>query len=248
MPAADRAGQAFSLIGEPGFLPAFLRWPKFSCASFLMVARLARLGLRPRTILDVGANTGQFAVSAAKRFPQAAIHSFEPLPECYAKLRSMAARLGNVETRALALGDTVGELAFHVNTHTHSSSVLPLADEHRKAFPWAREAREITVKASTLDHEYRDKTLIGPVLLKLDVQGYEAKVLKGGTETISRIDHIVAEMSFKPLYRGEWSFHQTLNLLDGLDFDLVQPVGFLKDPTSGTYLQMDGLFARRSRR
>src|SRR5258706_14772622 len=41
-----------------------------------------------RTIVDVGANEGQFAHLARMAFPQAALHCFEPLPDCFAKLQN----------------------------------------------------------------------------------------------------------------------------------------------------------------
>jgi len=110
-------------------------------------------GLIPKTIVDVGANIGQFAVACAKIFPGVAVHSFEPLPHCLKQLDRNAARLGGVRIYPVALGEQAGEATIHVNSHSHSSSILSLGDRHRQAFPGAREIQTIRVPVSTLDRE-----------------------------------------------------------------------------------------------
>ena len=210
-----------------------------------MVSRLVRFGIRPKTIIDVGANVGQFAVSAAKCFPEAVVHSYEPVPECYAELERTAKKFRNICTSPLALGETPGELAFHVNSHSHSSSVLALSENHKQAFPAAREVRTIPIRVSTLDREYGGADLPAPVLLKLDVQGYEAKVLAGAKKILPNIDYVLVEVSFQPLYVEESAFDEIFAFLNGFGFEFLQPVSFFPDPASGKYLQMDALFGRR---
>lgn len=241
----QRVGQAVALLSEAGFLRALTTWPEFSITSFLMVSRLAKLGIQPRTIIDAGANTGQFAVAAAKCFPGSVVHSYEPVPECYLKLQKAATGVSNIRTSPLALGDQAGDLEMIVNSHTHSSSVLALTEHHKTAFPSALEMRKIRVAAGTLDGEYGSRDIARPALLKLDVQGYEDRVLKGAQRMLPRIDYIVVEMSFRPLYQGERTFCEMLGPLKDFGFEFLEPVGFLRDPKSARYLQMDGLFGRR---
>jgi FkbM family methyltransferase len=212
-----------------------------------MVSRLKRLGLHPRTVIDVGANVGQFAVAAGKLFKGASVHSFEPLPDCYLRLQTAASKMTNIRAKQLALGDRIGELEFHVNSHRHSSSVLRLSKAHKLAFPEARESATITVPTTTLDEEYAGTELAQPVLLKLDVQGYEATVLRGARSLLSRVDHVLLELSLSPLYEGEPPLEDVLALLCGLNFELRCAVDFLVDPLTGAYIQMDGLFSRRSK-
>ena len=145
-----------------------------------MVSGLRRQGLLPKTVIDVGANVGQFAVASSKIFPDSRVYSFEPNPPCAIQLKKNVTELGNVKVYELALGETAGEIEFHVNSHSHSSSILPLASSHLEAFPDARENSLIRVKVSTLDKVFEDIELQHPALLKLDVQGYELQVLLGG--------------------------------------------------------------------
>lgn len=228
----------------PGMLYAAATWPKFSLTSFAMVTALRRQNLMPATILDVGANVGQFAVACAKVYPEAQIYSFEPNPACIAQLRKHVAPLGNVTVHDVALGEQEGEVEFHVNSHSHSSSILPLASAHLDAFPEARESGLIKVKLATLDSLFENRALPGPVLLKLDVQGYELQVLQGARRLLERVDYVLLEASFKPMYEGEPVFMEIDAKMREYGFSFLRPVGFLRAPTSGEFLQMDALFKR----
>lgn len=223
---------------------ALFTWPVFSATNFNMVSELAKQGVLPRTVLDVGANVGQFAVAAAKLFPDVQIYSFEPVPESADRLQKNISGLGNVTTYPLALGDSEGEVTFHVNAFSQSSSVLPLAQGHLQAFPEAQETRELVVKVSTLDKIIADVRFQAPVLLKLDVQGYEAHTIYGAVETLKRVDYVVLETSFKPMYEGELLFMDIARLMEDYGFRFERPVGWLAEPKSGEILQMDALFTR----
>ncbi len=203
-----------SLLESASSIKELITWPKFSITSYTLVSGLVKQGILPRTVLDVGANVGQFAVAAAKLFPDARVHSFEPLPNCAERLRENVSKLGNVAVYPFALGASEGEVTFHVNSHSHSSSVLPLARAHRDAFPDARETQVIKAKVSTLDRVFADVEFRSPVLLKLDVQGYEAQTLRGGVETLKRIDYVVLEASFKPMYEGELLFMDLVRMME----------------------------------
>ena len=227
-------------------LIAVLTWPKFSLTSFKMVSDLGRQGILPNTVIDVGANVGQFAVSSAKLFSHAKVYSFEPNPQCVTLLRNNVKSLTNISVFPVALGDIVGELNFHVNAHSHSSSLLPLAKHHRGAFPDAKEVDVISVEVSTLDSVFSNLTLKEPVLLKLDVQGYESQALRGGRETLKRVDFVVLEVSFKPMYEGELLFFGMIELMATFGFEFLRPVGWLSDPFTGEFIQIDALFCRKA--
>lgn len=232
------------LLKGTSLLAAIITWPKFSVTSYFMISRLLKQSIKPRTVLDIGANVGQFAVASAKLFPDARVHSFEPVPECAAELQENVGSLGNVEVHPFALGDSEGNVSFHVNAHSHSSSPLPLAEAHHEAFPEARQERTIEVSVSTLDQVFEGVDLERPVLLKLDVQGYEAQVLQGGEETLKRADYVVMEVSFRPMYEGEKPFLEMVQMMEGYDFRFERPVGWLSEPRTGEILQMDALFVR----
>lgn len=241
---AGKVGEVLPLAEDLRSVPALLTWPKFSVTSFKMVSGLDRQGVSPGTVLDAGANVGQFAIASAKLFPDVWVHSFEPVPVCFEKLRQNVSCLGNVAVYHLALGKNEGKVPLYVNSYSHASSVLPLAPAHREAFPEAREEKEITVKLSTLDRVFAGTELLRPILLKLDVQGYEAEVLRGGEETLKRVDYVVLEASFKPMYEGELLFMDVVRLMEDQGFRFERPLGWLEAPGNGEILQMDALFVR----
>ncbi len=238
----------FISMSNPTVWHALLSWPKFSITSYRMVSSLMQQGIIPRTVIDVGANVGQFAVACAKIFPGVAVHSFEPLPDCVERLKRNVARLADVHVYPLALGAESGETTMHVNSHSHSSSILALGERHRRAFPSAREIGDIKVKMSTLDLEMKSIFLERPVLLKLDVQGYEALVLEGATETLEKIDYVLLEASFRPMYVGEKTFMDIVRTMEGYGFEFLRPVDWLSDPHNGEVLQVDALFVKSNGR
>lgn len=233
-----------SLLEDINSVKALITWPKFSITSYFVVSGLAKQGVLPATVLDVGANVGQFATASAKLFPDVRVHSFEPGPDCAKRLRKNVSGLGNVAVYPFALGDDEGEVSFHVNFHSHSSSILPLAQAHHDAFPDARETQVIKVKVSTLDRIFANVEFRSPVLLKLDVQGYEAQTLRGGAETLKRVDYVLLETSFKPMYERELLFMDIVRMMEEQGFRFERPVDWLSAPGTGEILQMDALFVR----
>jgi FkbM family methyltransferase len=177
-------------------------------------------------------------------FSNVEIHSFEPVPETATTLRKNVQTLPNVKVYPVALGERQGSRTFHINSHSQSSSILSLSESHLGAFPAEREVRTIDVELTTLDAVFDKIDLIPPILLKIDVQGYEAQTLKGGSRTLKRCDYVVAETSFKPMYQGETPFIEILAIMERMNFQFVRPVGWLTEPRTGEVLQLDALFRR----
>lgn len=220
----------------------FLLWPKFSWTSFVMLKALRQQGLTPATIIDVGANVGQFAVASAKLFPHASIYAYEPQPVCVDQLRRNVRALPQVVVRGCALGDKPGQADMNVSSVSHSSSLLKLGDRHLQAFPEAAESGLITVEVRTLDDEFAATQLKSPTLLKLDVQGYEHMVLSGAPNLLAKVEYVIMEASFQPLYEGELTFVELLDKMKERGFRFLRPVGSLAHPRTGEVLQIDALF------
>jgi FkbM family methyltransferase len=194
-----------------------------------------------RTIIDVGANQGQFALASTKRFPNAKVISFEPLPELYEQYKANLGKLHRVKIHNIALGSKVGIIDFYRNDHSHASSALPISDEQKNALPETAITTKIHVAVNRLDEVLSESELSGSTLLKLDVQGYERNVLEGATQLLPRIDYLVFEASFTPMYIGEPLFDEMHSFLKDIGFELIAPVGFLEDK-NGRILQMDFLY------
>src|SRR5262249_9353576 len=76
-----KIGRLADVLREPNGLRALLSWKPFSVSSFLMLCTLKRNNNIFRTIIDAGANVGQFARASAELYPEATILSIEALPE-----------------------------------------------------------------------------------------------------------------------------------------------------------------------
>jgi FkbM family methyltransferase len=237
-----------TLASDINAVKALLTWGKFSITSYQMVTGLVKQGINPKTVIDIGANVGQFAIASANLFKDARVYAFEPVPDTNQQLCKNIAKSNNKSNRiksyAIALGNEEGEVVFNVNSHSHSSSILPLATAHTEAFPDAKEVQKITVKVTTLDRVLADIKFTSPTLLKIDAQGYEGNILKGATETLKRVDMVLLEGSFKQMYEGEMLFSDILNLMAEKGFRFSRPVGWLSDPRTDEVLQMDALFVR----
>jgi FkbM family methyltransferase len=176
-----------------------------------------------KTIIDIGANKGQFARYISTIFPDAHIYCFEPLPKPYMELNRWAGRQknGKVKTFNIALGATEEKIKmyYHVE-HSPSSSFLQSTEVCEKLYPFTKKQTSITVQATTLDKVFANlsEPIAPEILIKLDVQGYEAHVLKGGEKTFKKAKVSILEVGLDELYKNQSSFNDISSLLHNLGF------------------------------
>lgn len=200
---------------------------------------------RIATILDVGAHQGEFASAILRVLPEARVVSFEPQPDCHEKLAKRFSGNSRVRTFNVALSDRTGTAQFFRSSFSKSSSLLPMADLHRQAFPWSAESKPIDVTLDTLDRLATQIELAAPVLMKIDVQGAELRVLAGAPETLKKVAHVLVETSFVTLYDGQPLFDDVYRFLTDQGFHLSGVWDTLQSPLDGGALQSDLLFSRR---
>jgi FkbM family methyltransferase len=167
--------------------------------------------MRIQRIVDVGANRGQFMESALSAFPDAVFYCFEPLPAAFSVLESNVKirNAGKVNLYNMAVGDTEGTIDMHLHVdHDVSSSLLLTTQSTAQLYPVTNSQRVIQVPITTLDsalniprvQQERD------LLVKIDVQGYEDRVIKGGAQTIGRAKAVIIEINVESLYEGQPEF------------------------------------------
>lgn len=210
---------------------------------FIRLARYLQLH-QVSLVLDVGANIGQFAEGLrAAEFP-GKIVSFEPVCEAHNILAQKADAKWIVAPRA-AIGAGAEQVEINVAGNSYSSSVLPMLESHSGAAPNSAYVARETVTMLSLDEAAKD--FIGTrdtVFLKLDVQGFEAQVLAGAEEILSRAAGLRLEFSLLPLYEGSASAECLLERVRSLGFECWDMEGGFRDPRNYRLLQFDAVFFR----
>jgi FkbM family methyltransferase len=200
-------------------------------------------GLQLNTVVDIGANRGQFALCIRRLYPQAQIFSFEPLGRpARAWMRNFGAdNRAQLFNKAIALQS--GSATMHVSRWDVSSSLLPFAQAQHDNFPLTEEASKEVVETTTLDACVEERLIQGSALLKLDVQGFELSALHGCGLLLERFRYVYVEASFIELYIGQALATEVIEFLFGRGFRLMC-VANLSCGASARPIQADFLFSR----
>lgn len=196
------------------------------------------------SILDIGANTGQFAEKIRWVLPKATIFSFEPIPAVFVSLTENFKNDPNFKAYNLGLGNENGIIDFYLNDYSDSSSFLEMTDLVKANFPIIANENKIQVKVMKLDDVLNITEIKKPFIAKIDVQGFESQVIAGGTEILKNAEYIIVEVSFAELYKKQPLFHSIYNLLRELDFEYVGNFDQLASYVTGEILQADAIFKK----
>ena len=230
-------------LDMPGFAEARrLKVPPGLYRFFDRVKHLAE----PRTVIDVGANRGQFARAAAVCFPQAVVHAFEPLTVCHEQLRQVAGALPQITIHPFALGDSTGMVEMFQNDYSPSSSLLPMEQLHRELWPKTANTKSISVPLDTLDNVTARRGVQGPVFLKLDVQGFELRVLRGAKQTLQETSIVMSEVLFEGLYEGQADLRTLTNFLADQGFRFLEFAEERRLPPLERLVYADAVFVKES--
>lgn len=195
-------------------------------------------------VLDVGANVGQWAQELREDVGyNGRIRSFEPMSAAFEALQARAAQDPDWEAFHFALGDAEGNVTINIAQNSHSSSILEMLPAHEAAAPESVFVGQEEVTLRTLDGIFDEVCLPGDrVYLKIDTQGYEGCVLSGARRSLPKIDVVQLEMPLAPLYAGERSLVELLELMLGEGYELIALDPGFTDPRTGRLLQVDGVF------
>jgi FkbM family methyltransferase len=206
-----------------------------------VLTRLARAGLAPTVIVDVGANAGQWASKVSMVFPSVPLHVIEPQAACRPALEALRARRDGVEVHSVLVSRPGARELMMAAAGAGSTGAHVVRNAGARA--------DLTsVPATTLDELLALR--IGAnerVLLKLDVEGHELDVLSGSQQLLSRVDAIVSEVQFYDIDRaGNPVFAEYVATLDRLGFLLYDIAGLSGRRRDGRLTVGDAVFVRRS--
>jgi FkbM family methyltransferase len=194
------------------------------------------------TVIDIGANVGKTVITFNKLLPNAHIYAFEPLPDCYEILCRKIAKLPNCDPFNLALGTESSEILMNKSSYLPSSSILEMDKSHSDAFPFTSGSEAVKIKIVPLDSMSLE--IGNSLLIKLDVQGYEDRVIDGGMKVFSQANIVILEISYKTLYKDQVLFDGIYTRMKNLGFVLAGTLGNLKDPITGSILEADAIFIK----
>lgn len=195
------------------------------------------------TVVDIGANRGQFALAARHCFPEAKIVSFEPLTEPAACWRAVFSGDACAKLVEAAVGPEKGMAEIHLSERDDSSSLLPITECQEELFPGTSEIGTATICVMRLADALAGRQIDPPALLKLDVQGFELQALAGCEDLLGHIDWVYAECSFLELYAGQSLADEVIAWLRMRGLRLAGVYNMAYD-ARGRAVQADFLFGR----
>jgi FkbM family methyltransferase len=194
------------------------------------------------TIVDIGANRGQFAL-AARSIAGAKVISFEPLPGPAKVFQYVLGSDKDVLFYNVAIGPRSEQREMHVSAQDDSSSLLPISDVQSTLFPGTEELSTIEVQVAPLDTFIEHDEIKSPAMLKLDVQGYEFEALRGCESLLCNFEFIYCECSFVELYAGQKLVADVIGWLSVRNYHL-KGVFNLSHDDQGQAIQADFYFQR----
>lgn len=138
-------------------------------------------GLRVNVLFDVGANRGQSAVEYSRCFPDARIYCFEPVRSTFLKLRDRTSGMSHVQCHNVAFGAARGAARMMVDEKSELSFIVEDGD------PAAADVPLEDVRLETLDHFCDEEGLEHVDLLKVDTEGQDLEVLRGGARLLDEM-------------------------------------------------------------
>lgn len=196
-----------------------------------------------RSLVDVGANKGQFSLLTRALFPNAIIHAFEPLGEAASHYRRLFSGDTAITLHQLALGDHAGSTVIHISGRADSSSLLRITAKQEEFFPGTAAVGTQTINVARGDDILVGVDLPSPLMLKLDVQGFELATLRGMPATLARADFVYVEISFVELYAGQALADEVIAFLRDCQYRLLGVYNLTAGP-KGEAAQADALFVR----
>ena len=121
----------------------------------------------------------------------------------------------------VALAEAPGEATFFENGYGPASSLLRVSDVSRRVFLETERESAVTVALARLDDVLPADTLERDIMIKIDVQGAEDRVIKGGRAVFSAAKIVLVEMAFVPIYQGQPLFEEVHGLLEACGLRLA---------------------------
>ena len=198
----------------------------------------------PETIIDIGSNKGQFVMLIEQLFPNKVIHSFEPLDEPLKKQKKFFSYKKNIFFYNFALGSQTETREFFVTKRMDCSSFLRVDTKKIENDIFKIDEKK-NIQIKTLDEIIMNQNINKPILIKIDVQGFELEVLKGALELLKKVDYLLIEVSDNTIYEEQPLSIEIITFLESKNFKILKQTSKTKNNLSNNF-QGDVLFHNKS--
>jgi len=213
---------------------------------------LASIGLPPTGILaDIGTSRGEFFREAAAVMTPTRSLCVEMLGDLVKALKANPVFYCPEHGRYVAhyaCGEKQGVAKTQRTVFDPSSSLLR-CHEHvglrlGHDMSLAPAEKQESVKVETLDNLCAKYVIYHIGLLKIDVQGYESRVLLGAKRILPHVDRVIIEILQAPHYEGQSDPHEIRRLLNDAGLYFAHELHKDTFPDNGELLEIDALFQR----
>jgi FkbM family methyltransferase len=188
-------------------------------------------GFYPGVIYDIGAYKGDWTKEVIKIYPSASIYMFE-------------AQKSKEDFLKKCKRELTGQIDFHIGEEVNYNEYETASSVHSEYY----ETEAITKKEilQTLDDVVEEREWPSPDFIKLDTQGYEIEILKGGSKAMHSAEVVLMEVSFLEIYKGAPLFIDVIKHMSDWGFQVYDICDLMRRPLDKALYQADMLFVRSS--
>jgi FkbM family methyltransferase len=175
------------------------------------------------TVLDVGANDGDFGRDIRDRGYKGRIISFEPNPVAFHRLKNAIANDPLWSAYQLALGEEDDETLLSIAENDTMSSIKQLTSFGEST--GAKVIDQVTIKIARLETFLQENQVLEKnIFLKIDTQGFEMEVRRGTGHSLNCIKAIQAEISLVHTYADELDWLEILKWMRDRKFEVATAI------------------------
>ncbi|RZK12488.1 MAG: FkbM family methyltransferase [Flavobacterium sp.] len=202
-----------------------------------LLKQLKARGYKPSVVYDIGAYEGHWALDFHKIFDSVPIFMFEAQQNKEHILKALCGKLPVLHYAIALLGATAGQAVQFEENETAS---------HVNATNQEEKTNRVT---DTLDSLIEKNKFPLPDFLKLDVQGYELEILKGGQKALTNAEFCLLEVSLLDVGAGGVPLlKDVIDFMDAKGFCAYDISQFIRRPYDKALWQIDMLFVKKASR
>jgi len=166
---------------------------------FFIDSYLSRHLSESSVVFDVGANIGNYALSLGRSISSKNIYCFEPNPYAYALLVKNTESISGIKNYNFGLGDVEQNTNMYIYGHAKETEHGSVFKSVLDGMHHSKDTESIPISISTLDHFCAQENINQIDFLKIDTEGFELSVLKGGEKMLESRNIKIIQFEFNEM-------------------------------------------------